>query len=437
MQMVRAVALTWFLIGSVHMIVIGQAMDRPRVVVTTDGEIDDRSSFVRFLMHSNDYDVQAIVATNSIWQKNGRGAGWILDMIDLYDEVFANLTLHDDRYPSPDTLRRMVFIGNEDHLKMHEVGPLNDSPGSEQIVRVLLRDDPRPVWLLAWGGTNTIAQALWRLKTSLPDSLSAAAFAKTFVYAIAFQDETTPWIRNNLPEVTLILSYQYVAMNYEHKGHPLSNAEIFDPEWMTENVKEGHGPLGAAYPQNYFSEGDSPTFLHLVDNGLRSAEDPSFGGWGGRFESKSAGHPSYWTDAKDDGDKLKPLWRWLPAISRDFAARMDWGVMPFEGANHPPRVVVRGGLNRTVLEGQTVHLDARATSDPDGDAIEFRWWQYADADTYPENVVIENAAEPRGSFVAPAVDAPQTIHIVLFVRDAGVPSLTRYSRIIFTILPDD
>ena len=437
MQIVRAVALTWFLIGSVHMIVIGQARDRPRVVVTTDGEIDDRSSFVRFLMYTSDFDVEAIIPTNSIWQKSGHGTEWIFRMIRWYEEVYPNLILHDPRYSPPNSLRRSVFPGNQDRMKMHQVGEANDSPGSDRIVDVLLREDERPVWLLAWGGTNTIAQALWRLKTSHPESVSAPALQKARVYAIAFQDETTPWIQHNLPEVTLILNYQYMAVDYEHKGHPLSNGEIFDPAWMTENVKKGHGPLGAAYPQEYFSEGDSPSFLHLVDNGLRSTEDPSFGGWGGRFERKSDNHPSYWTDAKDDGDKLKPLWRWLPAISRDFAARMDWSVMPFEGANHPPKVVVRGGLNRTVRAGQTVHLDARATSDPDGDAIEFRWSQYVEAGTYPGNMVIKDGAEPRASFVAPPVDAPQTIHIVLFVRDAGVPSLTRYGRIVFTILPDE
>src|SRR5690606_11595053 len=38
---------------------------RPRVLVTTDGEIDDQCSMVRFLLHSNDFDVEGIVKTSS------------------------------------------------------------------------------------------------------------------------------------------------------------------------------------------------------------------------------------------------------------------------------------------------------------------------------------------------------------------------------------
>lgn len=39
--------------------------DRPRIIVTTDGEADDRASFVRFLLTSNEFDVEAIVNSSS------------------------------------------------------------------------------------------------------------------------------------------------------------------------------------------------------------------------------------------------------------------------------------------------------------------------------------------------------------------------------------
>ena len=71
--------------------------EKPRVIVTTDGEIDDRSSFIRFLLYTNDFDVEGIIATNSIWQKNGHGTKWILEEIDAHGKVRDNLLKMDDQ----------------------------------------------------------------------------------------------------------------------------------------------------------------------------------------------------------------------------------------------------------------------------------------------------------------------------------------------------
>jgi hypothetical protein len=55
------------------------------------------------------------------------------------------------------------------------IGENMDTPGSDRIVEVLLDNDPRPVWLQAWGGLNNIAQAFYRIKTSYPDRYDEAA----------------------------------------------------------------------------------------------------------------------------------------------------------------------------------------------------------------------------------------------------------------------
>jgi hypothetical protein len=256
--------------------------ENPRVIVTTDGEIDDRCSFIRFLLYTNDFDVGGIIATNSIWQKHGHGIDWIMEEIDAYGEVRDNLLLHDPRYPTAEALKSMVYLGNEDVNKLHKVGNDCDTDGSAHIISVLLDADPRPVWTLAWGGTNTIAQALWRLKKSYSQAEFEQAVHKIRIYAISIQDETTEWIKKNISEALLILDYQFMAINYQHEGHPYSNHEIFSEQWMTENIKANHGPLGAMYQQTYLSEGDSPSFFHLMNTGLRSLENPAYGGWGGR-----------------------------------------------------------------------------------------------------------------------------------------------------------
>lgn len=411
------------------------SLARPRVIVTTDGEVDDRSSFIRFLLYSTDYDVEGIIATNSVWQKDGHGTDWIIDLIDIYEQVRPNLLRHDFRYPEAAQLKSVVILGNENRNKMHEVGPNNDTPGSQHIIDVLLDKDPRPVWLQAWGGTNTIAQALWRLRESYSESDFQRAVKKARIYAIADQDQTIWWIRDEVPQATLVLNYQFTAINYQHEGHPYSDHPMFSKAWMQENIKKNHGKLGAAYPQEYFSEGDSPAFFHLIDTGLRSTEHLSFGGWGGRFVQIDPNRPNFWRDAEDDGDSLKPLWRWLPEITKDFAARIDWTMLPSSEVNHPPIPVISGTLDRTVSSGDVVYLNAEDSRDPDGDSLTYRWWMYEEPGSYKGGLSIKNADQPSTAFMAPEVMETEKLHIILEVKDQGSPVLTRYERIIVTVRP--
>jgi hypothetical protein len=66
---------------------------------------------------------------------------------------------------------------------------------------------------------------------------------------------------------------------------PGSNKEVVSNEWLANNIQQGHGPLGAAYPDvAYGMEGDTPSFLSLISNGLNDPEHPDYGGWGGRYE---------------------------------------------------------------------------------------------------------------------------------------------------------
>ena len=67
---------------------------------------------------------------------------------------------------------------------------------------------------------------------------------------------------------------------------PQQVQSYFGKEWMTENIIKGHGVLCDAYPDKdgaFNAEGDTPAFLHTIDNGLRNMENPGYGGWGGRY----------------------------------------------------------------------------------------------------------------------------------------------------------
>ncbi|MEK6547944.1 MAG: nucleoside hydrolase-like domain-containing protein, partial [Bacteroidota bacterium] len=47
----------------------------PRTIVTTDGEIDDVDTFIRMLMYSNEYHVEGLIYSSSMWHYKGDGKG--------------------------------------------------------------------------------------------------------------------------------------------------------------------------------------------------------------------------------------------------------------------------------------------------------------------------------------------------------------------------
>lgn len=134
------------------------------------------------------------------------------------------------------------------------------------------------------------------------------------------------------------------------------------------------------------------------------------------------------------GDKVG-LWRWRDDFQNDFAARMDWCEMPYENANHPPVAVSNQPGNITVKSGQGFTLDAAGSTDPDGDNLSFLWFHYPEAGSFnkPIHVGTENLASHW--IVAPEVAREETAHFILRVTDKGKPSLSRYKRVIVTILP--
>jgi hypothetical protein len=241
-------------------------------------------------------------------------------------------------------------------------------------------------------------------------------------------------------------------------------------EWFAEHIKFDHGPLMENYflwgdgqqiagdpdhthgdPQvaaernrkqyDFISEGDSPAYFHLLDFGLRSLEDPAFGGLGGRFRLSDS-IPNRWEDGSDLGDlnpetgEIDPSYpqvRWIEVLQNDFAARADWCVLDYEGANHAPVVTLEQDANRVAKPGEEVNLNASA-KDPDGDDLDFSWWQYMEAGSCNTLLEIENSDSPDASITVPDLAEPgQSIHLILEVKDHGSPSLTRFARTIITV----
>ncbi|MGV3588960.1 MAG: nucleoside hydrolase-like domain-containing protein [Adhaeribacter sp.] len=416
---------------------------RPRTIVMTDGEIDDHSSMIRFLLYTCDVDLQAIIETNSLFQRHGHSReDWLEKQIAAYERVYPNLIKHNPNYPTAEEIRRKSFVGDEDpnHLNGllyieekpgHKIVYMPDNwpntPGSDRIVEVLLDPNPSPVYIQAWGGGNTAAKAFYKLKKEYPAEYDRA-ISKVVMYNIWYQDDAGNYIERHHPKVKMVYNSSFFG-SWDYNSLP--HTALF----IAQHVKNNHGPLGALYPQLYVSEGDTPAFLYLVNNGLRNHENPVFGGWGGRF-TKAPNLANVYVDAHEEGDEKRSLKRWINQANADFQARMDWCVASsFKGANHTPNIKVNVSDNLTVRGGQTINLNADGTTDPDGNSLSYRWWQYQEAGTYPNAVTIQRHNQKSASLVAPTVTSPQTVHIILEVTDNGSPALVSYKRIVVTLTP--
>jgi hypothetical protein len=436
----------------------GQAQQKLRVVVLTDIEADpdDAQSLVRFLLYSNQWEVEGLIATTSIHQKTRVAPESIEKILKAYGKVQPNLVLHEKGFPLYDQLITKVKKGLPVY-GMEGVGEGKDSPGSEWIVSILSKADNRPVWFSVWGGTNVLAQALWKIKHTKPAAEAERLYRKVRVYTISDQDDSGPWIRKNFPGIFYIVTpgYNYTYATWLGMAFPFpgSNGQLVSNEWLAQNIQQGHGPLGAAYPDvAYGMEGDTPSFLNLINNGLSDPERPDVGGWGGRYtyylptfrnsntgmfkrENWPADEPE--TDNKGYVSNQATIWRWRDAYQNDFAARMLWCTKPFSQANHPPVPKLAHADSFAVKSGQLFHLNADGTSDPDGDSMSYLWFSYPEAGTYKRTISFKPYSSNLYNLpvTAPKVDKPETLHFILQVKDKGTPPLTRYKRVVVTVLP--
>jgi hypothetical protein len=454
-----------------------ETADKPRVIVTSDGEIDDECSIVRCLLYANEWDIEAIVTSSSQYHWQGHrwaGDDWIEPYLEAYQQVYPNLVKHDPEYPAPEYLREVTALGNvKAEGEMDEV-----TAGSQLIVKALLKADDRPVWLQAWGGPNTIARALKTIEEEHPEKMDEVAGKLRFFF-IWEQDSTyqayirPSWGKYGIPT---IISDQFTAIAYSWKiCQPEEMHGYYNAEWMKENILENHGALCSLYKAHtgdregfddgdFRSEGDSPAFLHTIVTGLRSMESPGWGGWGGRYMlvrentwldpvpvegyeypegrwyTRSAwGRNSVRAGAtiatsEEHKEYFRPMWRWSEALQNDFASRADWCVSPYKEANHPPEVLLAHAEDMKAAQGDTLNLSAAGTSDPDGDELSYNWWQYEEADSYDGSIEITDAGKQDITFMVPGdAAAGQTIHIICEVKDNGTPVLTRYQRVVIEI----
>ena len=451
------------------------AAEKPRLFVLTDigGDPDDVMSMVRLMTYTNQIEIEGLAATHVNRRVN---PDRIQQVVAAYAKVRDNLELHEPGFPTADYLRERITQGLPLD-NMEAVGEGKDSPGSEALIRAADRNDPRPLWVSVWGGPNLLAQALWKVRATRSPAELAKFVAKLRVYAISDQDNSGPWIRQEFPGLfTIVTPGVNAGGGFHHatwigiggdKFHGRFDGADFSlvaNEWLERNIRR-KGPLGAEYPHwEFMMEGDTPSFLNLITNGLSVPERPDWSGWGGRYELYTPRTEKWflqpetrpiWTNVQDevfghDGEwhttNHATIWRWRSAYQNDFAARMDWTIKPYEEANHPPVVKLGHPTEIAAKPGQRVDLSAEGTTDPDGDAMSYEWFCYEEPGTRRMSNSSTGVKHDITAFDQPKAwltvktnrvmpPGAGTMHIILAVTDHGSPRLTRYQRVIVTVSP--
>jgi len=422
------------------------------------------------------------------WAKDER---FIHDAVEAYAKVYPNLKVHNPDYPAPEALKAKIRYGNIEF----DGDFSKDTPGSDLIRSLILDDKPGPLFLAAWGGQSTIARALKSIQeqyeyTTGWEALKAKISRKVVLLPSGDQDDTyATYIRPNWPQIEYRQfrggpNYGYGAQ----LGAKPENAPFLTSAWMKENVSD-RGPLGALYrvwgdgkqmvkddrldyfglagytgeelkkmgyvvwmpvqaKGSWLGEGDNPTFMNLLGNGLRAYEAGGYGGWGGRSLQDASARSAFSAFASPDtstsamvnalstantrsAESTYP--NFFPQAQRDFAARLKWSVTPkFADANHEPVVRIVGPLTIAATAGQKIRLHG-AVSDPDGHATTVRWWSFpVGSYTRPVAITSPESAQTEVQIPQDAQDG-QTIHLILEATDNGTPALTRYQRVIVTV----
>ena len=459
---------------AVSMAVRAEKNLKPRLVVCTDiapadVEPDDMESMVRLMAYADLFEIEALI-TSVGWNCDPYPLEWqqyLFRVITAYAKDVPNLMRRSGQkgflsirkenasqevgyWPSAEYITSRAVMGSM-YGGIRSIGERNDSPGSELLIRLADEDDPRPIYVAAWGGANTLAQAIWRVKQTRSDDEVKDFVRKFRLFTITDQDMQYSMRMNRAYSSHLWLrqDFQDDLQFIWDEGAWQEQCELGKRHWQQhKDMIQGKGALGREYPDYKWGvEGDTPSFLYVMPHGLNDPEDPHQAGWAGYHERGLCADSltTAWTSWQEPLRSISVGYkqRFYPDELNDFCARMQWAD---EGkGNRNPHVNIRvldgktaknsssvAPLRIMAKAGDTIRLDASKSSDPDGDSLTFLWWQQPEIGK--TKAAIDQPDQPIATIHIPADAAADTIHVVCEVHDDGPFRLVSYRRIIIVVM---
>ncbi|WP_238140045.1 DUF1593 domain-containing protein [Streptococcus suis] len=281
------------------------------------------NSMIRYFYYANEMDLEGIVLTSSTYHYAGdkekgikpfrwTGTDWIYEMIDAYGEIQTNLSKHAEGFPTADELKSITKIGN-----ISNVGEMDEvTEGSKFLEELFLDDNDTPLYVQTWGGTNTTARALKSIEETYKstdewEEIQEKINKKLVLYIILNQDDSySNYIAKSWPDLTIIndqSNFWHFAYAWQYHSDELNTT--LKADWQKKYILTDNGPLMDMYAAigdgkvlegelaeeqrgseeylknnpnferyDFISEGDSPSYFYLLQNGLNSVDNPSYGG---------------------------------------------------------------------------------------------------------------------------------------------------------------
>lgn len=399
----------------------------PRVIITTDLEVDDINGILLTLMYSDQFDIAGLVWTAGMYHFSGDGVHTLAEitpnykcevgtiggtvrnagdlksfrpaephilnrLVDVnYREDYPKLVANNPNYPSPDELLSVVKEGNI----QFEGDTRYDTEGSNWIKQCMLDDDPRTLYITHWGGINTTARALLSIYEEYGKTAQWESIRDKVVKKVRFlgSGEDNCRADSKIDELFpgLQESDRKSFFNYGQFFSPITAPETTRPYYQAEYLKDAfkfnHGRVmgefhlmgdgQVIYGEPYVYQYGLVTYMdfsELWDAGYSVVEwvknMPRYDM--NRYDWMCCQFTTCFLDIGLRQDVSNGNDHFTAVMFDELAARADWAVKDPSECNHAP-VVAAENPDVSAKAGETVTLKGSAW-DPDGDKLNVTWW---------------------------------------------------------------